>query len=149
MNHSDSISDARKQFLIDRINTCPFNEAHQITAQRVEKGCAEIHAVLTQECLNIWAMPHGGILFAIADVAAGLSAQSTHEGKVVTVSATTNFLKSSQGHLIRAFGREIRSGRTISFVSVDVKDDSDELLLTGQFVMHCSDMNPAEKSKNK
>lgn len=132
------MDEQRKKYLKNRINQCPFNLAHRISAVEVESGKSTVQVVLTGDSLNIWSIPHGGILFAVADVAAGLCAQSTHDGKVVTISSSINFLQTSKGNALLATGLEIKSGRSTSFVSVEVKDSLGEVVLIGQFVMHCS-----------
>lgn len=132
------MDEQRKKYLKNRINQCPFNLAHQISAVEVEPGKSTVQVVLTGDSLNIWSIPHGGILFAVADVAAGLCAQSTHDGKVVTVSSSVNFLQASQGNRLIATGLEIKSGRFTSFISVKVEDSTGAVVLVGQFIMHCS-----------
>ena len=128
----------RIDFLIDRINRCPFNHANGIYAAEVREGYAKIEADLTGDSLNIWGVPHGGLLFAMADVASGLAAQSTHDGKTVTVSANINFIRSSRERHLIAVGRERKSGRSTGFFDVEITDSSGALLATGQYVMHYS-----------
>ena len=128
----------RVDFLMDRINCCPFNRANGIYAAEVREGYAKIEADLTGDSLNIWGVPHGGLLFAMADVASGLAAQSTHDGKVVTVSANINFLQSSREKHLTAVGRERKSGRSTGFFDVEITDTSGAMLATGQYVMHYS-----------
>jgi len=128
----------RIDFLIDRINCCPFNRANGIYAAEVREGYARIEADLTADSLNIWGVPHGGLLFSLADVASGLAAQSTHEGKAVTVSANINFLQSSREKHLIAVGRERKSGRSTGFFDVEITDSSGALLATGQYIMHYS-----------
>lgn len=123
---------------MNRINCCPFNHANGIYASEVREGFSKIEVDLTEDSLNIWGVPHGGLLFALADVASGLAAQSTHDGKAVTVSANINFLRSSHEKHLTAIGRERRSGRSTGFFDVEITDSSGSLLATGQYVMHFS-----------
>lgn len=129
----------KQKMLLERIDKCPFNAANGIRAVRVEEGVAEIAVTLTEKSKNIWGVPHGGLLFALADVAAGLAAQSLKECRVVTVSANVNFIRAAKGTSLRAIGKELRSGRSVGFFDSSVFDEHGELLLTGQYVMHYSD----------
>ena len=121
---------------MDRIDRCPFNHANGIYAAEVREGYARVEAELTPDSMNIWGVPHGGLLFAMADVASGLAAQSVHNGRTVTVSANINFLRSGRSRHLIAEARERKSGRSTGFFDVDITDSSSLLLATGQYVMH-------------
>lgn len=129
----------KETMLLERINKCPFNAANGIHALRVEEGFAEIAVTLTEKSKNAWGVPHGGLLFSLADVAAGLAAQALRDGRVVTVSANVNFIRAARGTSLRAVGKELRSGRSVGFFDASVFDENGELLLAGQYVMHYSD----------
>ena len=131
------MDEERKQFLLDRINACPYNVHTGIYARSVEEGHSVVVADLKPESMNIWNVPHGGLLFALADVAAGLSAQSVAGGRIVTVNGNINFLDTSlHAKQLRAEGRVIRSGRTTVFTNVLITDDTGLKIAAGQFVMH-------------
>lgn len=133
------MTEEKEKFLKDRINQCSFNMANGIHAIQVSEGYAEIEVEISTNSVNIWGAPHGGVLFAAADVAAGLAAQSLYDGKVVTASANVNFIRADlSGNNLRGIGRAIKRGRTIGFFNVEVYSGKDDLLLTGQFIMHCS-----------
>lgn len=65
---------------------------------------------------------HGGAIGAIADSAGGYSALTLLPAgsEVVTVEYKINFTRPASGRLIRAVGKVLRSGRSISTVRVDV-----------------------------
>lgn len=128
-------------FLLDRINACPFNKHNQIRAVHVKEGYSRIIADLTEESMNIWGIPHGGLLFALGDVAAGLAGQSYGSRKVVTASGNINFLKSPCGcKRLVAIAQVLRNGRSMGFFQVDIRDDQDNLIAAGQYVMHYAPM---------
>ena len=63
--------------IIEEINhTDPYNEANNIRAVSLEEGHSVMEVELKPEHKNIWGLPHGGIVFAAADVAAGIAADS-------------------------------------------------------------------------
>lgn len=65
---------------------------------------------------------HGGVIGAIADSAGGYAALSLQPAgtEVATVEYKINFLKMATGSLLRAEGRIIRAGRSVSVARADV-----------------------------
>ena len=129
----------RASFLKARIDRCPYNQANGIRAAAVGDGYGEAEVQLQEGSRNIWGLPHGGLLFSLADVAVGLAAQSLCGGEAVTISANVNFLRSSRdGGTLRGTARAIRCGRRVGFFQAEVYNARGELLLTGQYVMRLS-----------
>ena len=125
-----------RESMIRRIDTCPFNQANGFKASLPEEGFAIVEAEIRPEHKNIWGLPHGGILFALADVAAGLAAHSVCEGHIVTSGSSVNFIYASESAVrIRAEGRIIKKGHALAVVQTEVYDEEGHHLLTGQFNM--------------
>ena len=125
-------------FLKERINNCPFNRYNKIRAVSVEEGRSLVEAELSPESMNIWDLPHGGLLFALGDVAAGLAAHSLNSTKVVTVSATISFLAAAdrKASFLQARGTVLKAGRSTLFISVEITDSTGTEVAAGQYVMH-------------
>ena len=124
--------------IIEEINhTDPFNEANNIRAVSLEEGHSVMEVELKPEHKNIWGLPHGGIVFAAADVAAGIAADSVRpHAHIVTEGSSIHFLYANpEAKTLRAEGRVIKAGRFINIVQADVWDDLGNHLLTGQFDM--------------
>ncbi len=124
--------------IIEEINTTdPFNQTNNIRAVSLEEGHSVMEVELKPEHKNIWGLPHGGIVFAAADVAAGLAADSVRpHAHIVTEGSSIHFLYASpEAKKLHAEGRVIKSGRFINIVQADVWDDLGNHLLTGQFDM--------------
>ena len=116
----------------------PYNETNGLKAVRLEEGFSVVEMTILPEHKNIWGTPHGGILFGIADLAAGIAADSVREGMhIVTAGSSINFLAAPdpQAVKLRAEGRVIKAGRHINVVQADVYDDRENHLVTGQFNM--------------
>ena len=130
----------RADYLIRRINECPFNAANGIYAVSVEEGHAEVAADLTPDSKNIWDIPHGGLVYSLGDVASGLTVHSVHDGRAVTVSGTLNYLRSAgkTARRLTGTGRLIKRGRTMAFVQVEIQEDGETLIASGQYVLHLS-----------
>lgn len=125
--------------IIDRINNrCPYNQANGIHAVRLEKGYAVVEAEVRPEHKNVWNLPHGGLLFAVADVASGIAAHSLKEDMhIVTAGSSVNFLRANpDAKRLHAEGRVIKAGHTLFIVQAEVYDDQNNHLLTGQFTMY-------------
>lgn len=104
---------------------------HSITFATEVTGCVieeagDGYAVcsLALEACHRTAMggPMGGVVFTLADFAFGVASNFDRD-LFVTQEATVHFLASSNGSVLRAEAREIRSGRRTCLFSVTVTDD--------------------------
>ena len=127
--------------LTDWISRCPYDAAAGIKPLSVEEGRAEIGVILRPDHKNIWGIPHGGLLYSLADVACGVAADSVHIGAhVVTAGSSFNYLFANpEAKSLRAVGQVIKPGHTLAVVQADVYDDQNNHLATGQFTMHISE----------
>ena len=132
-------AEERRQIL-DRINHCPYNSANGIAVTDVEPGLAVVEAEIRPEHKNIWGIPHGGLIFSLADIACGVACRSLRQDAyTVTAGSSLNFLYASQEiRRLRAEGRVSRSGHTLSVAQAEVYDDKGNHVATGQFTMHLS-----------
>tara|TARA_B110000438_G_scaffold42849_1_gene42744 strand:+ start:12025 stop:12456 length:432 start_codon:yes stop_codon:yes gene_type:complete len=80
---------------------------------------------------------HGGAISSLIDSAAGAAVStiraeddSTWQGQA-TLDLNVTFLRAAKGRAI-ARAKVLKSSRSLVFISVDVKDESDELLATGR-----------------
>lgn len=122
------------------MSRCPYDAANGIRPLFVTEGRAEVGVTLKPEHLNIWDIPHGGLLFALADVACGVAADSIHpDAHIVTAGSSLNFLyATAKAKSLKAVGQVIKPGRSLTIVQADVYDDLGNHLATGQFTMHVS-----------
>ena len=131
-----------RDYIIERINEhCPFNLANGIRAVSLEEGHAVVEAELRPDHKNVWGTAHGGMLFAVADVAAGLAVHSLSEGRhIVTAGSSINFLRTNpEAKLLRAEANVIKQGRSLNIVQAEVHDDQGNHLVTAQYTMFASD----------
>jgi uncharacterized protein (TIGR00369 family) len=99
-------------------------------AVRAAGGEAEMALVADERHANPMGTLHGGILGDLADAAMGMAyASSLDEGETfTTLELKINFLRPVWNGRLRALGRVVRPGRTISLVECDVLDDQDRLV---------------------
>ena len=100
-----------------------------------------IEVDLTPNSLNSWNTPHGGLLFAMADVACGVAAVSARGEKCVTASASIDYIAAAgdTGRLT-AKAHILRSGRKLCFCAAEVRDDRDTLLIRLNTTMYYTGM---------
>ena len=119
------------------INTCRgFNYLVGTKVRQARDGNSVLEVELRPELCNRWGMPHGGVIFTLADTAAGVAAMSAGERRTVTANAHMNYLRCgvSEGKMT-AHGKTVKAGKTLAFVDVEVFDAAGELVATGQFTM--------------
>ena len=75
---------------------------------------------------------HGGMLVAFADTIAGHSLVS-HGKMCVTQGSTVNFLRPASGAYLFCRATPVKVGRTVCVVSVEQRNDKDELVTTALF----------------
>ncbi len=87
----------------------------------IEEGRVTITAPVSAHVLQQQGFAHGGMVFSIADSAAGYSALSTlpADSEVMSVEVKINYLAPATGHL-EAIGRVIKPGRRLVVVGADV-----------------------------
>ena len=105
-----------KKFLNEKSYFTIFNN---ITVDQLKIGYAKLSMEITQNSLNCNNTIHGGLVFTIADMAAGAAALSG--GKVVTtLSGNINFLRPANSGKVIAIAKIIHFGKRTNVCEVDV-----------------------------
>lgn len=123
-------------YLRQRQENGGFNELLGLRVTHVRPGYAEIELPARPENLNPLGNAHGGVIYALCDVAAGTAAASC--GRVgVTLNASINYLRPGrQGQSLTAKTREIKHGRTTAVYGVDVTDEEGREIANATFTMY-------------
>ena len=97
---------------------------------KAEGGQSQLELEAGPQHANPMGTLHGGILCDVADAAMGFAFVTTlAEGEsFTTLELKINFLRPVWTGRLRALGRVVRPGRTISLVECDVLDDQDRLV---------------------
>jgi uncharacterized protein (TIGR00369 family) len=84
----------------------------------------------TPEHFNPMGTLHGGVLCAIADSAMGIAQMSMLEAgeTFTTLEMKINFLRPVWAANLRAIGKVVKAGRTVSLVECDILDEKDRLI---------------------
>ena len=125
-----------KQRFINKVNTrCEYNKNNHIFVTDVEPESAVVEAELRPESLNLLGMAHGGFVYSMCDVAAGVII-AQYADKFVTLSGNLYFMRPSKGKKLRCEARIIKRGRTVNVVDTCVFDDSGAVTAKGTFEIY-------------
>jgi acyl-CoA thioesterase len=91
----------------------------------ISPGWATAVLKIKEHHLNAVEMVHGGVLFALADLA--FAAASNSHGKIaVAVNNSISYIKAAEGDLLYAEAREISKDRKLASYSVEIKDKTEK-----------------------
>ena len=80
----------------------PFSQYNHMKVTAVDDGTATVELELQPDSLNCWGTPHGGALFTMADVAAGMALLTLRQEVTFTVSSSRTDIRDEGGKLIAA-----------------------------------------------
>jgi uncharacterized protein (TIGR00369 family) len=108
----------------------PLSELIGFRLTEVEPGYAAVDLECTQQHYNPTGSLHGGVLCAIADTAMGIAhASLLNEGESsTTTELKINFLRPVRQGKLRAMGRVIKHGKTLTVIESDVVDEEGQLV---------------------
>lgn len=116
--------------------TDPFSQNNHVRVVDVDDGSATVELTLEPDSLNRWGTPHGGVLFTMADIAAGTALLTRRQEAVVTVSSTMEFLSAASGAgTLRAVGRVEKAGGHLGFARTEIWDEEGRLIAVMHTVM--------------
>ena len=125
-----------KQEKPDELNArCAYNRHNGIVITDISDELCVVEGELVPQTMNPLGMAHGGFVYSLCDVAAGALVRQ-FEPNFVTLSASINYLRPSQGTRLRAESRLVKRGRTVSVVDTFVYDDQDRLTARGSFEIY-------------
>ncbi len=104
----------------------------------LREGYAKVEMIIDDYCKNYMGSMHGGLLYTMADVAAGTS--MVYNGKqAVTLNASTEYIKAAISGLVIAEGRVISKGKTICRCEVDVHGEDGTTYCLSHITMFITD----------
>lgn len=114
----------------------PFDEHNHFRIVDVDDGVGVVELEIHPESLNIWGSPHGGLLYALSDVACGCAVLTMRPESHVTASGSMDYLNAapSSGRIV-ATGRVRKMGGRLCYCDSELRDEADNLIATGRAVM--------------
>lgn len=121
--------------MIDYMNAVPdYNYHNGIKLMELDDNYASCKVELTQYSMNAQGIAHGGIIFALLDVAAGYAAAFVNR-PLVTQASNINFLRPAMGTYLVAKAEPIKIGKTVSIVDSRAYDEQDRLVAQATFTL--------------
>lgn len=125
-----------------------FSIRNGIVVTHIQEGYAEAEMDFKPEVCNLMGTMHGGAYYTLADVAAGCAIIPC--GRIcVTLSADIHYLRPASGVRITAYATAIQQGGRIGVCSVEIKDQTGELLCTGTVTMYITNKQIPEDYREK
>ncbi|MCI8454543.1 MAG: PaaI family thioesterase [Lachnospiraceae bacterium] len=120
--------------------TNPFMIHNQIRAVGLTGDRASVEAKITKNSLNAMQRIHGGLMFVMAEVAAGLVTRNDGR-RYVTLDSSFRFISGcGQAGRLTAEASITKRGRTLCFTRARVwESESKKLLAEGEFTFYCLD----------
>ena len=138
-----------KEEMLTGINSrSGFNKHNGIRVTDFGEGFCVVEAELKPEAQNPWGMAHGGFVYSMCDVAAGVCvAVSGKRG--VTLSSNLYFLHRSEGSRLRCEGRIAKPGSNVVLVDTSVYDETGRNTARGTFEVYIvKEETPDEALRN-
>ncbi len=123
---------ARQNAIAAYILKDPFVRKLGARFEAIKPGYSRVALTVTEDMRNFHGLTHGGLIFALADMA--FSAASNSKGQVaVALNGSINFLKASRpgDHLV-AEARQIQGGGRTAVYSITVREAVSGLVIACQ-----------------
>ena len=107
----------------------------QVTVLR--EGYAEVELTATEALMNSNGTLHGGLIYTLADTAAGAASKS-YDVESTTLEGKLNYIRPGSCDLnrVKAVAQSLHSGRKTAVYDTKVYDHQDKLLAAGLFTMY-------------
>ena len=116
-----------------------YNRHNGITLVELEEGHSVVEVKLTRESMNPQGSAHDGLMFSLADTAAGCCACSKG-GHCVTSNCTMEFLRPATGKKIFCEATPKKMGRSLSTIQTVLTNDENAVVATGTFTFFMLDV---------
>ncbi len=112
-----------------------------IELMELEHGYAKARIPYSHKLLNPYGYLHGGVLYSLADIVAGLAA-CTYGAYSTTIDGSMNYVRPAMNSkYITCEAHEVRQGKRVAVYRVELFNDEKLLLDTGTFTFYMMDEN--------
>jgi acyl-CoA thioesterase len=120
----------------DRIRADPWARSLGIDYVDLRRGYCRLRLRLQPHMVNFQGLPHGGVIFTLADVAFGAACNS-HGDPAVALSVTIDFLAAATpATTLVAEAREVKQGRRAGFYEVSVTTEDGRSVAAAHCIAH-------------
>ncbi|WP_194608465.1 PaaI family thioesterase [Clostridium vitabionis] len=114
----------------------PFLRKNGIYLEEDRRDYTRFTAMITEEQANPYGVAHGGFLYMMSDIAAGIAADSDGRS-YVTYNASYTFIKGAPiGTRVYAEAWPVSRRHRTCVVKAEIYDDQRELLTEGTYIMY-------------
>lgn len=138
-----------KEEMLKAVNSrSAFNMHNGIKVTDFGADFCVVEAEIRPESQNPWGMAHGGFVYSLCDVAAGVAvAASGRRG--ITLSSNMYFLHRSEGSTLRCEAKIVKPGSKVVVLDTCVYDDAGEMTARGIFEVYIvKEESPEEAVRN-
>jgi len=122
--------------LAARMQDDPWAQALGVEYLEVRRGYCRLGLALQPHMVNFQGVPHGGVIFSVADIAFGTACNS-HGEPAVALSMTISCLTAvAAGSRLLAEARQVKQGRRAGSYEVTVSTDGGTLVAQVHVVAH-------------
>lgn len=119
----------------DYIRRDPFALRLGVTVEIIRPGHSRVTLTVTDDMVNFHGMTHGGVIFALGDIAFA-AASNSHGQTAVALNVAINFLKASMsGDRLVAEAREQHTSGPTALYDITIRDER-----TGELVAKSQDL---------
>ena len=125
-----------------------FNRHNGVRIVDFTEDCVTVEAEITPEAQNPMGMAHGGFVYTLCDVAAGVALRLG--GRTgVTLSSNMYFLHRSEGNFLRCEAKIVKPGSKVVVLDTCVYDNAGEMTARGIFEVYIvMEESPEEAVRN-
>jgi acyl-CoA thioesterase len=117
-----------------RKHIAPLGQLEKAELLEISPGHARVKIDIKEDALNFYGNLHGGFIFSLCDMVAGMSAYA-YEFANVTQQASINFLRAYQTGTLYAEGNAVHKGRHTVVVPVTVSTEEGKLIASATVTM--------------
>ncbi len=125
----------RNQKIIEHIQRDPFTRFLGANVEIIEPGHSRVTLTITDEMINFHGLTHGGVIFAIGDMAFA-AAGNSHGQTAVALNIGINFLNATtSGDRLIAEAKEQTTNGPVALYDITIRNDR-----TGEMVAKSQDL---------
>jgi len=125
----------RQQKILEYIEKDPFAKHLGATIEIPEPGSSRVTLTITESMTNFHGITHGGVVFALGDMAFA-AASNSYGQTAVALNVAINFLKATKpGDTLLAEAREKHASGPTALYEISIRNER-----TGEIVAHSQDL---------
>lgn len=118
-----------------RRHILPLSGLEKATLLEIRPGHAKISIEIPETALNLYGNLHGGFIFSLCDITAGMATYA-YEYSNVTQHGSVDFMRGVSSGTLTVEANAVHKGRRSAVNRVEVKSEDGTLIAAGDFTMY-------------